>query len=488
MLPVGPTGFGDSPYQSLSAFAGNTLVISPEDLAASGYLDDADLEYDETFSSESVDFAAASDLKRRLLDIAFARFEAEIEAERAVGFEDFLRRNAFWLDDFSLYIALKIAHNGSAWSDWEEDLKLRKASALADARQQFDRQILRVKFEQFIFFDQWTRLKAAAAEHGVLLIGDVPMFAAYDSADVWCNKSMFKLNEDGTPRVVAGVPPDHFSETGQLWGNPIYDWDAMRRDGFSWWAAVMYRTLKLFDIVRLDHFRGFFSTWEVPGGDETAENGQWVNVPGRELFAELQRGLGELPIIVEDLGFITDEVESLRGEFGFPGMRVLQFGFGGDAKSRDLPHNFDANTVVYTGTHDNDTTVGWWKTLTEPDLASEVMTRQAEFAREYLLLDADADIADAMIQAAYSSVADIAVVPMQDVLGLDSSARMNTPSTIGNNWKWRMTDGAISPPVIEGLRKLGRTYGRVGWSSGVFYLDDRFAAAEKEIAGDAADS
>jgi 4-alpha-glucanotransferase len=450
ILPLGPTGFGDSPYQSLSAFAGNTLLISPEKLVDDGFLSEDDLAGAPEFPTDRVDYGGVREWKESILRTAFERFENGDSYKEE--FSHFCAEESVWLEDYSVYRAIKATHGESAWFQWPDDVRKREAGSLEAATRDLAGEIRYRQFCQFNFFRQWRALREHAASLGVEFIGDIPIFVALDSCDVWVRQGEFKLEPDGSPRVVAGVPPDYFSETGQLWGNPIYEWDAMRDSGFEWWVERFRHTLKMVDVVRIDHFRGFLSTWEVPGGDETAENGEWVDVPGRELFAALRERLGELPVIAEDLGAITPEVEALRDEFGFPGMRILEYGFGGGAGNRDLPHNYDANTVAYTGTHDNETAVGWFETLNDE-------TRKQ--AVEYLAAD-DGEIAWAMIRGLYSSVATTVIVPLQDILGLGSEARMNTPATAGGNWRWRIIEDQLSSMDTRRLANLAQLFGRSG--------------------------
>ena len=461
VLPLGPTGFGDSPYQCFSAFAGNTLLVSPEVLVREGLLGAEDIERVPSFPLEKVEFGGAIEFKNALLAKAFGRFRQTTDRSLRAYFDHFCRQAAGWLDDYTLYRALKDAQGGKAWNEWEPQLARREPSALASAREHLRDAVDAQKFYQFLFFRQWAALKAYAHEQGVKLVGDIPIFVARDSADVWMSPDQFKLDEAGNPLVVAGVPPDYFSATGQLWGNPIYNWDRMLEDGFRWWIERVRATLDIFDIVRVDHFRGFAASWEIPGGDKTAERGRWVEVPGRELFTAIKNALGDLPIIAEDLGVITPDVEELRDGFGLPGMRILQFAFGGDVKNVDLPHNYIKNSVVYTGTHDNDTTVGWFTSV-----AGEGSTRDAaqiERERRFCLdyLDSDGgEIHWDFIRAVLASVADTAVVPLQDLLGLGTEARMNLPNSTSGNWAWRYKAGALTVEIRDRLKKLTELYGR----------------------------
>ncbi len=461
VLPLGPTGYGDSPYQCFSAFAGNTLLVSPERLVADNLLAEADLADVPSFSDERVEFGRVIEYKNGLLKNAFENFKRADDAKLRAAFFDFKTQSAAWLDDYALYRAMKNVRDGVAWNKWEAPMARRDTDALTLARESLREQIEAQKFYQFLFFRQWFALRAYCHEKAIRIIGDLPIFVAHDSADVWTHPEQFKLDETGAPRVVAGVPPDYFSTTGQLWGNPIYNWERQRAENFSWWVERMKGTLALVDIVRVDHFRGFAACWEVPGGDSTAERGSWVNAPGSELFHAIRDALGALPIIAEDLGVITPDVDALRDEFGFPGMRILQFGFGSDADNHDLPHNYTSNSVVYTGTHDNDTAVGWFNSAAGGGSTRDAV--QIERERRYCLdyLDTDgAEIHWDFIRAAMSSVSDLAVVPLQDVLGLGNEARMNLPASTAGNWDWRARAGALTPEVGARLKKLTETYGR----------------------------
>jgi 4-alpha-glucanotransferase len=462
VLPLGPTGYGDSPYQCFSAFAGNTLLISPEQLVKEGLLSNSDLAHAPSFSQERVDFGSVIEFKNNLLARAFDNFRRTTDTGLRAGFEGFSQQAASWLDDYALFRALKDAQGGRAWNEWDSSLVRREAGALARAREELREQIDAQKFYQYLFFKQWAALKSYCHAANVQLIGDIPIFVARDSADVWTNPEQFKLDEKGNPLVVAGVPPDYFSATGQLWGNPIYNWERMQADGFQWWLKRVRATLDIFDIVRIDHFRGFAASWEVPGGDQTAERGRWVGVPGRELFTAIKHALGDLPVIAEDLGVITPDVEALRDDFGFPGMRILQFGFGGDPKNIDLPHNYIRNVVVYTGTHDNDTIVGWFKS--EAGAGSTRDAAQVERERKFCLdyLDTDGhEIHWAFIRAVLSSVANTALIPLQDLLGLGTEARMNLPASMGGNWSWRYKSEALTIELSARLREMTQLYGRL---------------------------
>jgi len=450
MLPVTPTGYGDSPYSSFSAFAGSTHLISPERLFDDGLIDRGFVDARPDFPNDRVDYGWVVDWKGQMLRRAYGDFQ-NAGGDLRNEFDAFCGEQASWLEDYALYRSLKASRGDSAWFQWPDELRARHDDALAQATSDLADRIREEKFYQFLFYRQWTALHSHANSRGLKLIGDIPIFVAVDSCDVWRHQDEFKLNGDGSPRVVAGVPPDHFSSTGQRWGNPICDWDVMAANGFEWWIARFRKMLEMFDIIRVDHFRGFVAMWEVPGPDETAENGQWAHVPGSEIFRALTDALGELPVIAEDLGGITPEVDALREEFGFPGMRILEYGFGGDSANRDLPHNYVANTVAYTGTHDNDTVVGWFKSLGR---------RTRRHALEYLGTRSVRGINWHMIRALYESIADTVLVPMQDVLGLGSDARMNTPATTQGNWQWRMSNHAFNEDLTERLRALSELYGR----------------------------
>jgi len=418
ILPVNQTGYGDSPYGCLSAFAGNVKLISANDA------------------------------------LEFEQFKSTDDQELANEFHRFCDSNWFWLDDYALYTALRAANDYKAWNEWDEPLQKREPDAIQHARAEHHAAIFEEKFRQFTFFQQWHKLKVYANEKDIAIIGDIPIYVAFDSADVWCNQSKFKLNADGSPAFVAGVPPDFFSSTGQLWGNPVYDWDAMRVDGFAWWVERVHQNLRLFDIARIDHFIGLTRAYEVPGDHTTAEHGEWMSVPGVELFDKLRQDLGELPLIAEDLGEVTNEVEHLRDSFGIAGMRVLQFAFGGDAHNTHLPHNHVPHSVVYTGTHDNDTVIGWYNAGSKPRKQQHI-----KHCLKYLKSNGK-EINWDMIAGAFASVGEIAIAQMQDVLGLDNSARMNTPATLGNNWSWRMTEEQLETADFARLREISEFYGR----------------------------
>jgi 4-alpha-glucanotransferase len=462
VLPVGPTGYGDSPYACYSAFAGNTLLISPAQLIEDKLLAHEDLTGMPTGHDEQVDFEAAHKFKDSILRKTFARFTQNADSSLGTAFEEFRGRNLSWLDDYALFRALKDAHGGVAWHEWDAPFVRREPAALASATEKLRDEIEAQKFYQFLFFRQWFGLKAYCHELGIKFVGDIPIFVAHDSADVWTNPDQFKLNKDGTPIVVAGVPPDYFSATGQLWGNPLYNWDHMLADGFKWWINRVDSTLKVVDIVRVDHFRGFAACWEIPGGDQTAKRGRWVEAPGKEVFTAIRAALGELPIIAEDLGVITPDVVALREAFGFPGMRILQFAFGGDTKNTDLPHNYERNAAAYTGTHDNDTTVGWFSSVPGEGSTrtAEQIERERTFCLNYLNTTGK-EIHWDFIRAVLASVANTAVVPLQDLLGLGTEARMNLPNSTVGNWSWRFKSDSLTADIAARLKEMSELYGRV---------------------------
>jgi 4-alpha-glucanotransferase len=449
VLPVGPTGYGDSPYQSTSTFAGNPLLISPDVLAQEGLLRAPQNEVPQ-FPVDHVDYPAATAWKLRQLSRAWEAFKGGAAPSLRGPFEEFQRREASWLDDFALFLSLKEVHGGRAWTDWPAEQVRRQPEALAEARRRVGEAHSLHKFTQFLFFRQWQALKKYAYDKGIRLIGDIPIFAAPDSADVWANPHLFQLDDQRRPRVVAGVPPDYFSRTGQLWGNPLYDWDAARATHYSWWIARLKAALALVDLVRLDHFRGFEAYWEIPAGRPTAEVGRWVKAPGADFLQTARAALGDLPLIAEDLGLITPEVEALRDQFGLPGMRILQFAFS-DPKNPYLPHNFAPRTVVYTGTHDNDTTLGWFRSASQ---------QERDCLRRYLPLTNEGNAAWDLVRLAWGSVADYAVAPLQDLLGLGTEARMNLPGRPEGNWRWRFRADMLAPWVLDRLAELTDLYNR----------------------------
>ncbi len=466
VLPLGPTGFGDSPYQSFSSFAGNPALVSPDRLVEDGLLSSAEVTGAARrlrLSAARVDYGRALRHKRALLGRAFERFESAPSGPAgpagAVGtagagdlrqaFEAFWTREAFWLDDFALFMALKEVYGGAPWTDWPAPLRARNATALAEARQAHERSRVRHAFAQFLFFRQWEALRARAHERGVKILGDVPVFVAHDSVDVWAHPELFALDAQGRPTFVAGVPPDYYSKTGQLWGNPLYRWDVLAARGFDWWIDRVGAAIALFDLVRLDHFRGFVAYWEVPVSAPTAETGRWVRAPGEALFKALFDRLGPLPLIAEDLGEISPDVLALRDRLGLPGMKVLQFAFSGP-ENAFLPHRYTRPCVVYTSTHDNDTTEGWYRTAPPAE---------REFLRRYRG-PGSGSVAWDLIRLAWSSVAELSIAPAQDLLALGSSARMNFPGRTKGNWAWRLPGGAPGARVRDRLREMNATYGR----------------------------
>jgi 4-alpha-glucanotransferase len=461
VLPLGPTGYGDSPYQCFSAFAGNPLLVSPERLVKEGLLSEDDIRDVPDFPDDRVDFGGVIDYKTSLLRRAFRRFSEKAPSDVRAYFLAFCRSSQSWLDDYALFRALKNEHGGAPWNTWEAGLVSRDPASLAAARDRLWMEVESEKFYQYLFFKQWAELRAYCYARNVKIIGDMPIFVAYDSTEVWTSPDMFKLDSAGGPRVVAGVPPDYFSETGQLWGNPMYNWDRLIETGFQWWIDRFRATFELVDVVRVDHFRGFSACWEIPAFEQTAINGRWVVVPGRQLFATLKHKMGDLPIIAEDLGVITPDVEALRDEFGFPGMRILQFAFRADAANLDLPHNFVNNTIVYTGTHDNDTTVGWFdsKAGAGSTRSAEQIETERALCLKYLRSDGR-EINWSFIEAAFQSAARMALAPLQDVLGFGSEARMNLPASQEGNWKWRFRSGGLTEDLSGRLRRLAEFYNR----------------------------
>ncbi len=457
VMPLGPTGYGDSPYQCFSAFAGNHYLIDLAELQAAGLLAGADLAQVRALPEQHVAFGEVIPRKLALLTSAATRFAAAATATERAAVAEFARRHEAWLADYALFMALKEENGGRAWTEWPGELKRREPAALAAARTRLADAVARHTLWQYWFFSQWQRLRAYANGKDVLVLGDVPIFVALDSADTWSRPELYHLGPDGSPTVVAGVPPDYFSPTGQRWGNPLYDWAAMAQDGHGWWVARVGAALELFDRIRVDHFRGFAAYWEVPATEETAVNGRWVPGPGQALFDALKGALGELPLVAEDLGVITPDVDALREANGLPGMKVLQFAFAGGADDPYLPHNYEANCVVYTGTHDNDTSAGWYAAAPEVE---------RDMVRRYLA-KGDDNIAWELLRLAQASVADTAVAPLQDALGLGSTARMNTPGTAAGNWSWRFTWTDVPYWLAPQLRELAELYGRVPGSGGV---------------------
>lgn len=461
VLPLNPTGYGDSPYQCFSAFAGNPLLISLDKLVEQGLLEANALRDLPHFPARRVDYGPVIKCRFVKLRMAAQAFFAHLDGERKAEYEAFCAAEKEWLDDYALFMAAKDAHAGVAWTKWNADLAARTPEAVARWTATLAVGIAEYKFWQFEFFRQWGALRAECNRRGIRIMGDVPIYVAHDSVDVWTAREFFWLDEAGHPTKISGVPPDYFSATGQLWGNPTYRWERLQADGFQWWIRRMRGVLKMYDLVRVDHFRGFEAYYEIPGGETTAVNGKWVKAPGEKLFETLEKEFGKLPIVAENLGNITPEVEALRRRFGFPGMAILQFAFGTDPQGPSFrPHNYERNTVAYTGGHDNDTTVGWWtsgvgdSTRTERELHDEF-----EFASRYLSLRGER-IQWSMIRALYASVADVVLIPMQDVLGLGSEARMNLPGRMGGNWRWRYQNEQLQSSMTLRMRALAALYDR----------------------------
>jgi 4-alpha-glucanotransferase len=451
ILPLGPTGYGDSPYQCFSSFAGNPFLISPDALLSDDLLHPDDLYDRPAFPNDHVDFGKIIPWKLGLLDRSFIRFQHSQSARLMKEMEEFRVKQSVWLDDFALFMALKEIHGGQPWHTWEEPLRNRRADALIQVHKNFDVAIQRQIYRQFIFFRQWSQLLTHAHEKHIQIIGDIPIFVAHDSADVWSNPQLFHLDKSGKPTFVAGVPPDYFAPTGQLWGNPLYRWEIHARDGYTWWVERIKATLALVDIIRIDHFRGFAGYWEVPGNAKTAEVGRWVPGPGKDFFQRILDTLGDLPIIAEDLGVITPDVEDMRDSFDLPGMRILQFGFDSTPADPFLPHNYPVNCIVYTGTHDNDTALGWYNRVPDKD---------KNFYRSYMNRDGS-DFSWDLIRGVWSSVAIFGLAPMQDFLNLGNEARMNYPGNPSGNWTWRMPEDYESLVLQEKIRELNYLYGRL---------------------------
>jgi 4-alpha-glucanotransferase len=448
MLPLGPTGLGNSPYQCTSAFAGNPLLIDMDALRACGWLAPDDATPAEATASarpDAVDFDAVKAWKRPMLRRAFTGFQAHATEADRVAFATFCQAEAAWLEPFALFTAISEAHGARLFLEWPTPLKMRDPAALTDARARWAAEVEAARFEQFVFFRQLDALRAYAAQRGVKMIGDIPIFVALNSADVWARPELFQLDAHRNPTAVAGVPPDYFSDIGQLWGNPLYRWDALKAEGYAWWMARIHMALRTADLLRVDHFRGFEAYWSIPAGAKTAVTGRWVPGPGHDFFKRVKQVFGDIPIIAEDLGIITPPVEALRDDFHLPGMKILQFAFGDTAQNPYLPHNYkNPHCVVYTGTHDNDTTVGWFK---------KAPPQEAKQVRAYLGVDGS-DIAWDLIRAAWGSRASAAIAPAQDLLSLGTEARMNIPGTVENNWRWRLAPGQLTDALAHKLAAL----------------------------------
>ncbi len=456
ILPLSPTGYDASPYQSFSAFAGNPMLISPERLVEKGHLPPEALTSVPDLPSGHVDFERATHVKEALLDRAFARFQQRASDQTRGAFHHFCSKQAHWLDDFALFMALRGVHGQKAWHEWPSAIAHREPDAMGRWRQKLKTELRRHQFRQWLFYDQWLALKRYANERGMRIIGDIPIFVSLDSADVWAHPHLFHLDADRKPTIVSGVPPDYFSDTGQLWGHPLYDWETMGERGYTWWISRFRMAFTQADVVRVDHFRGFHNYWAIPAEETTAINGAWRPGPGSDFFHAVTETLGDVAIIAEDLGDFDEEaragVDALQGTFGYPGMRILQFAFGGGSDNTFLPHHYDQSCVAYTGTHDNDTLVGWYQVS-----ASE---HERDHVRRYAACNGS-DIAWDVIRLAWRSVADTAMTTAQDLFSLSHEARMNTPGTVGPpNWRWRLVQPLASPDLIQRLRDLTFLYGR----------------------------
>lgn len=446
VLPVNPTSYGDSPYQSASAFAGNPYFIDLDVLCEEGLLDKHEIEnYFVGDNPKQVDYARVFEARYPILRTAFSRFEKNAE------YESFVNENAFWLEDYAMYMAVKEDNHYKSWIYWDDNLKLREHNTMTEFYAKSQRKLEFYRFIQFKFYQQWARLKKYANDNGIAIIGDMPIYVALDSAEVWVHNELFELDERHMPTKVAGVPPDAFSTTGQLWGNPIYDWDYMERTNYEWWIKRIDMAMKLYDRLRIDHFRGFESYYTIPYGNKTAEHGEWEKGPGMKLFNAVKNALGDVDIIAEDLGFLTPEVKQMLSDSGYPGMRIMEFAFDPYGDSQYLPHNYIPNCVAYTGTHDNDTVVGWFDNTDK---------QSVKYACEYLHVDRRADIADAFIRSIMASVADTVIVQMQDYMGQDSRARMNIPSTLGGNWTYRVTKEMLSDTLADRIGRVTHIYRR----------------------------
>ncbi|MFM2061059.1 MAG: hypothetical protein RLZZ507_729 [Cyanobacteriota bacterium] len=457
VLPLGPTGYGNSPYMCYSAMAGNYFLISPEKLVKEGLLVPEDFANLPEFPADKVNFEQVIPIKVNLLKQACEKFKTHATDVQRKAFHTFCNTRGYWLNNYALFMALKDARNDASWNTWEPELAKREPAALARMEHELAPEIFYYKFIQYEFFRQWSELKNYANQNGIDIIGDIPIYVAHDSADVWANPDIFALDEEtGAAALMAGVPPDYFSATGQLWGNPVYKWDELQKQDFKWWVQRFEAMLDYVDIIRIDHFRGFEAYWAVPQGEETAINGEWVEAPGVAFFEVIKQKLGKLPILAEDLGIITPEVEALRDQFEFPGMKVLHFAFGSDPGNPFLPFNYPRNAVVYTGTHDNDTTLGWFNTAND-------------YEKQNLLLYLGSISPDGInwdfIRLALSSIANQAIIPLQDVLGLGTEARMNYPSTAEGNWEWRYQREVLTKELSDRLKILTKLYGRAPISS-----------------------
>jgi 4-alpha-glucanotransferase len=450
ILPLGPTGYGDSPYQSFSTFAGNPYFIDLETLIYEGYLTREECEaYDFGQNDRYIDYEKIYLSKFKVLRVAYERSRINENKD----FQLFIKDNSYWLEDYALYMSIKKHFSGKSWCQWDEDIRTRKQTAMEWFKNKYADEIKFYQFQQFMFIKQWLKLKDFANKHGIGIIGDIPIYVAFDSADAWANPELFQFDEKMHPIAIAGCPPDAFSPTGQLWGNPLYDWEYHKKTSYAWWVRRIAYCFKLYDVLRVDHFRGFDEYYSIPYGSATAEKGSWQKGPGYDIFEELNKQLGKLNIIAEDLGFLTDSVIELVRKTGYPGMKILEFAFDSREKSDYSPYNYDRNCVVYTGTHDNETIVGWYRNLNAED---------KQLAIDYLDIDDknDSDVHWKLIRLALSSVADLAIIPIQDYLGLGNEARINKPSTVGDNWKWRLLENEITEELVGKIKKLTKIYGR----------------------------
>lgn len=455
ILPLNPTltVHGNSPYNSISAFAGNPLLISPDTLLQEGYIEEDDISTLPTFSDDRVDYEEVSEYKMQLLKKAYHNVKDRLTEDR--NFKVFVKKNAHWLNDYTLFVALKEYFNGRVWIEWPEDIRNRDDEAIQRYRNLLKEPVLMESFFQYLFYRQWKKLRKYCNEKGIRIMGDIPIYVHYDSVDVWSHPEIFQLNEEKRPLFVAGVPPDYFSSTGQLWDNPLYNWDTLRETGYRWWIDRIAHNLELFDLFRVDHFRGFVGYWQVSAGKKTAINGQWVKAPARDFFSKLLKHFGDLPLIAEDLGIITPDVVEVMEHFGFPGMKILLFAFGEDNPAHPyLPHNYKENFIVYTGTHDNNTAVGWFKSEASPEARQRLI--------DYLGREVTEETVHwELIRLAMMSVARAVIISMQDILGLDESARMNRPSTRRGNWKWRLKTDLVTDTIKERLLKMTTIYNRI---------------------------
>lgn len=448
ILPLGPTGYGDSPYQSFSTFAGNPYYIDLEELIGKNWITAKECEACDWGEGESyVDYEKIYRSRFAILKKAFENSDIESDPD----FRNFVSENRFWLEGYAYYMAIKDSYGGKSWTDWDSDIRIRQEKAVKAYGEKLKKEIVFYEFQQYLFATQWFKLKEYANQKGIKIIGDIPIYVAFDSADTWANPELFQLDQDGRPLAVAGTPPDSFSATGQLWGNPLYDWEYHKKTGFAWWIQRIAYCYKLYDVVRIDHFRGFDEYFSIPYGDDTAVNGTWVKGPGYDLFKTLKEKLGSMDVIAEDLGFLTPSVLKLVKKTGYPGMKVLQFAFDSREESDYLPHNYTANSIVYTGTHDNDTLLGWYQSISRAD---------RRFAKKYLNIRGTKELVWHFIRAAMASVSDTAIIPMQDYLELGTEARINTPSTLGNNWKWRMNREQMTQELAAKICEMTKLYGR----------------------------